>query len=140
MNLDASEIRAEAMPAANRGASDDDLDRYLYEWETEVTRRLGELPEDDTFMRGILRDLAAAQGMTKIARTDEDYQAARELRDEALERLGAYPSAAPDSYGREIHSVPLTSNFDYDSTAEPWNASWEPWMDVPGASEHQRLP
>ena len=59
-------------------------------------------------MRGILRDLAAAQGMTKIARTDEDYQAAREMRDEALERLGAYPAVAPASYSVTMRSLPWT--------------------------------
>ena len=108
MNLDASEIRAEAMPAASRGATDDDLEIYLAEWEAEVTRRLGELPEDDAFMRGILRDFAASQGMTKIARTDEDYAAATALHDSAQERLGAYPSATPTSYSVTMRSLPWT--------------------------------
>lgn len=90
MNLDASEIRSEAMPAANRGASDDNLDTFLAEWEAEVTRRLGELPVDDAFMRGILRDLTASSGMRKIASTEDEYQAAQELYDSAIDRLSAY--------------------------------------------------
>lgn len=114
MNLDGSEIRAEAMPAASRGATDDQLDLYLSEWEAEVTRRLGTLPASDAFLRGILRDLAAAQGMTKIARTDEDYQAARELRDEALERLGAYPHVEFGPDAGESFSFGVESTFDGD--------------------------
>ena len=108
MDLTASEIRSEAMPSANRGASDDDLTRYLEEWETEVTRRLGELPEDDAFMRGILRDLAAAQGMTKIARTDEDYQAARELQRRGPGASRGLPCGRPASYSAKIGSLPWT--------------------------------
>jgi hypothetical protein len=94
------------MPAANRGATDENLETFLSEWEAEVTRRLGELPEDDVFMRGILRDLAASSGMTKIARTDEDYAAATALHDSAIERLGAYPEAAPAGYSAKIGSLP----------------------------------
>ena len=109
MNLDGTEIRDEAMPPGfNRGASAEDLETFLSEWEAEVTRRLGELPEDDAFMRGILRDLAASQGMTKIAVEDADYQAARELHDSAIERLGAYPVVAPRSYSVTMRSLPWT--------------------------------
>jgi hypothetical protein len=109
MNLDASVVRTEAMPAANRGASNSQLETFLSEWEAELTRRLGELPENDAFLRGILRDLAAASGMRKIARTDEDYRAAQELHDSAIERLGAYPEVAPVSSIR-VSSLPWTAS------------------------------
>jgi len=112
MDLTGDDIRVEAMPAASRGATDEHLLIYLAEWEAEVTRRLGELPEDDVFLRGILRDLAASMGMTKIARTQEDYDAADELREEALERLGAYPHVSLSDSSGGVYSLGVESTFD----------------------------
>jgi hypothetical protein len=45
--------------------------------------------------------------MRKIARSDEDYRAAQELHDSAIERLGAYPEVAPVSSIR-VSSLPWT--------------------------------
>lgn len=98
MNLDAGEIRSEAMPAASAGATDDNLDTYLAEWTAEVARRIGTLPTDDPFMRGILRDLAASSGMHKIATTPELHAAAEALKESAEERLSAYEGGEQPTY------------------------------------------
>jgi hypothetical protein len=99
MQLDGSEIRKEAMPASNRGASNNDLETFLSEWEVEVKRRLGDpLPANDPFLRGILRDLAASSGMHKIALTEEQHAAAEALKEAAEERLSVYMGSEQPTY------------------------------------------
>lgn len=99
MDLDADAVRA-VMPATNAGAKDPLIDEYLDERQLWLTRRLGgTLPTEDKVIRGVLRDLAAAAAIRKLATNDEERRAADGLRNDAMERLLSYEnySHSPDS-------------------------------------------
>lgn len=99
MDLTADDVR-EVLPSTNRGADDPLIEGYLEEKRLWLARYLsGSLPTDDAVVRGILRDLAAAAAMRKLATNDEERRGADGLRDDAMGRLDSYSAAADGDGG-----------------------------------------
>lgn len=112
MDLDAESVRA-VMPATNAGAKDPLIDDYLDERQLWLTRQLGgTLPEADRVIRGVLRDLAAAAAIRKLATNDEERRAADGLRNDAMERLASYEDASDNlSNTNQSTSIEIASSF-----------------------------
>lgn len=107
MNLTAAEVRSDAMPPANRGASDSLIENYLAEWEEYLRRTVSDpLPTDDVYLCGILRDLAGASAAKKIAADQDAYDRAQRQMDAALERLSSYPQDAPSKSAIRLEPLP----------------------------------
>ncbi|MCL6437219.1 MAG: hypothetical protein K6T51_01300 [Rubrobacteraceae bacterium] len=107
MDLTAAEVRSDAMPPASRGASDVLIERYLEEWERYLMLTItGPFPEDDVYLRGILRDLAGASAAKKVAADNDAYDRAQRQMDAAMERLSSYPQDAPRKSAIEIGVFP----------------------------------
>lgn len=84
-----SEVRQEVLPPQSGGVDQPTLARYIREAEGRVSLALGGLPENDV-VRGIVRDVAGARALMKLARTLEDMREARELLNAATDTLKDY--------------------------------------------------
>lgn len=94
-----SEVRQEVLPPSSGGVSPQALARYIREAEGRIKLSLGgTLPNNDT-IRGIVRDIAGARALMKLAQNLEDYREANELASFAREALKDYIAQGGESEG-----------------------------------------